>query len=1067
MPASLQFTLGSSITIQTTPDAKVAELKALIAMATGMLASDQVLWVGGSALLDGTTLSSSGVSHGFTVLLKASSEPPPAPPPYGGSIKLMLPTSLASALDRPWVMVPAEANSTVGSIKAVTASITGVDASEQTLTYSGGSSLGNPSTLSSVGLAMPSGTVLALSVGSGASLPSFVAIIALPPPLQPLFGQTVSMSASASSSISELKILVESAVGVHPAEQTLWFGGLLLGVRGVGRRLQLTDLDTLGAAGIGHGDMILLTLPFASPLPPLPSAPPSPPPPTFPIVDGSSNQEIIVKTPWEVDVVGELCEGGPVVSAVVGVSAATALTAAAALSASSFTTSLSVASLQATANPKGATSTAMSIMMGAQRYASSSGLLSNASASYKGAVAATSWAYGDFDDREPVCCKETCKVEVEEVRALFICDSLKRIMLGMLIALIIVAVLHAVVHMLWRRTVNRRWYQLRKWRMVGLRSAPFVPFPSIFVFPGLYLMVMSAFLAGMAGRAITVLLHVDCQAASCLGCRLHAWAAILIILLYTSIIFVMLCQFNSHHRAVAWQPSKEHSTTQELFECCRFMCCVPRPHAPHVNPSGGPSKLDTVGPKRVPPIDRALGHFVRPEADISEPGRTERLLATPMRIRPNLTGDFLDAYGYALLLRSGGMSGRAASFEVTVLVTQLAVALLNGCGAGLQLTPGATPAVVLRSTVFSVQVCAALVVSLVSTSADPLQSMTLAVQFSLEGCQTLLLMLHELNPAMGLEQASMLCAIGALLAPIVLQAYDTFLVASQVGTEGFSLRRLLLYITNLLTLVPRLVMRLLGIQIAEHSALDGIDEITEHAGTDMVKVVEHHHDEVLENKLKRNESLAAGWSATPNKLISESRIHGEPQEPREIKESSDGEGASEQLDAELPVGQLSSARVEREWSSTMRRSIAVSFFEEHEPKMIGKRVHTALSDLPTYQPSSAAAEVAESTSKPSSDALIPSYLEANVAAPSSSYSAARMDVGHRPGFAWLESMVDMDPDTRHTTTSFLIKDRIDRARRAPSTTQASSFPGSTSDGATQTEAGVPSKKWSEFAKLST
>ena len=545
----------------------------------------------------------------------------------------------------------------------------------------------------------------------------------------------------------------------------------------------------------------------------------------------------------------------------VGASATAAVATAATLSISSLGASLGVsaskAASSATSTKSASAATAISIMMGAQRFATSSGLRANVSAAYRGASASTSWAYGDLGNREPVCCEASCEKEIEEVRADFVCTALKRMMLTLLIVAIVTGMLHALVHILWKHTVNRRWYQLRQWRMVDLRSAQFVPFPSMFVFPGLLLMVTSAFITGMTGRAATVLLHTDCQDSACLDCRMHAWAAVLVILLYTYFSFATLVNFNRRHRAVTWQTSEDNSISQELCECCRAICGLPRPRPrrPQIDPTGGQSPH-----KHASPIDRARGHFERPEADVLEPGRTERVLAAPMNIRPRLAGDFLDAYGYSILLRSGGMSALAASFEMIVLTAQLLVALVNGIGAGLQLTPGTTAAAIQMSAVLSVQACTALVISLTKSAADPLQGMAVAVQFSLEGCQTMMLLLHALSPTPRLERASMLFALGALFVPIILQGYDTFIQLSRVGAEGFSFKRLLIFITSLLLMIPRLVMRLLGIQVAEHSALDGVDEIAEHAGLDVAKLAERSHDQDLENKRMRSKSLSAGWS---------------------------------------------------------------------------------------------------------------------------------------------------------------------------------------------------------------
>ena len=278
LPASLQAAHGSTITLQTSSDITIAQLKALIATVTSMSASDQALWFGGSALVDGTTLSASGLVSGDTVLLKLSSDPPPAPPSSGGVVKVTMPASL-QGLFGPFVMIPAESTSTVGAIKAAVTVLTGVAASEQTLAYSGVDLTDSSTTLGVAGVPMPSGGVLDLSLGSGAATPPYVVRVALPPSLQAAFGETISIATSSTASISDLKASISVATVVPVALQTLWFGGLLLGEAAAGRRLQLTDAHTLGVAGIVHLDMVLLTLPSPSPSmpPPSPSFPPAPP----------------------------------------------------------------------------------------------------------------------------------------------------------------------------------------------------------------------------------------------------------------------------------------------------------------------------------------------------------------------------------------------------------------------------------------------------------------------------------------------------------------------------------------------------------------------------------------------------------------------------------------------------------------------------------------------------------------------------------------------------------------------------------------------------------------------
>ena len=249
LPASLQAGIGSVITIQTSSDATTAELKALIATATGMPASSQILWFGGAQLVNTLSLRSLGLVSGDTVLLKLSSDPPPAPPSSGGVVKVTMPASL-QGLFGPFVMIPAESTSTVGAIKAAVTVLTGVAASVQTLAYSGVDLTDSSTTLGVAGVPMPSGGVLDLSLGSGA-LPAFVVNIALPPSLQAAFGETISIASSAATTGAQFRANCAAVVGLPLAEVQLFFNGLAI-----------ADGATLGSANVMHGSTLLMVRPF-------------------------------------------------------------------------------------------------------------------------------------------------------------------------------------------------------------------------------------------------------------------------------------------------------------------------------------------------------------------------------------------------------------------------------------------------------------------------------------------------------------------------------------------------------------------------------------------------------------------------------------------------------------------------------------------------------------------------------------------------------------------------------------------------------------------------------------
>ena len=78
LPVGLQSTHGSTLTLSASSSMSVDELKALIEDVTGIGASSQGVFLGGSELSVGSqTLSGAGVSSGVSVLLSDKSVAPP------------------------------------------------------------------------------------------------------------------------------------------------------------------------------------------------------------------------------------------------------------------------------------------------------------------------------------------------------------------------------------------------------------------------------------------------------------------------------------------------------------------------------------------------------------------------------------------------------------------------------------------------------------------------------------------------------------------------------------------------------------------------------------------------------------------------------------------------------------------------------------------------------------------------------------------------------------------------------------------------------------------------------
>ena len=572
----------------------------------------------------------------------------------------------------------------------------------------------------------------------------------------------------------------------------------------------------------------------------------------------------------ELDVVDVACRIAPVTSGLVAFSAATAATSALATSAVSFGGSLGVASLRM-ANAKsqggGAVASAMAIVMGAQRFAASSGVSADASPAYQSAVGATAWASGDFrakadsncgvaeividgdiddvDDEDPTIDPtvsgststplDSTHLDILDllIPAASVCDSLARIMLVAAIAMVITLLLHALVLQLWKRTVNHRWYLLRRWRLVALRPVRFIPFPSIFVFPGLQLIIFSVFLTGLAQRAMTIVTATSCSGDTCVACLSLAWTALAMIAVFFAVAIRLLIMFNIRYRSATWRLTQRAASSQAvndpIFRMLSMLCSLR--HRLVVDLEGPKSERGDVV------IQRFHGKFERADADLREPARTERLLAAPCSFSRRVTSDAVDAYGYSLLARASGSSSRTASFELIVLGAQVTVGLINGIGSAEAKTR--------MVAVLIVQACSALWILLTLPSADRMQAVVVGMQFCLESCQTAFLLV---DPAR--EQASIMCALGALFAPVVLQLYDFFTQLLRV--KDMSCKTVLLTGVGVVCLLPKVVLRLLGWNVVD----SGVMDVAEHGGTDAHKLAERDHEEALETRRARKASAA-------------------------------------------------------------------------------------------------------------------------------------------------------------------------------------------------------------------
>ena len=205
LPASLQPTYGSRLTIPTSASASVGDLKSRIAGVTGMSASEQQLAFGSLPLTSDTqTLGGAGMVSGDVVTLSS-----PTP-----SVTVNLPAELHSTFG-PSVTVAAGPTDTVADVKAAVEAQTGVPVANQTLAY--------------------------------APPPATYITVGLPASMHATHGPTITLAVDpATETVADVKARVLAQTGVSPSDQTLSFGGSPLS----------NDASTLGSYGVPSGGQV-------------------------------------------------------------------------------------------------------------------------------------------------------------------------------------------------------------------------------------------------------------------------------------------------------------------------------------------------------------------------------------------------------------------------------------------------------------------------------------------------------------------------------------------------------------------------------------------------------------------------------------------------------------------------------------------------------------------------------------------------------------------------------------------------------------------------------------------
>jgi hypothetical protein len=499
------------------------------------------------------------------------------------------------------------------------------------------------------------------------------------------------------------------------------------------------------------------------------------------------------------------------------------------------------------------------LIFGVQRFSMSSGLAANLSSTLHTTVTGSmSWASGDFnllststESRRRMSEVDGAGVAVALSPTAKAKESLWNIALVLLCSALLTIGVQTCARWLWRHRTNREYYHEGRYSL----KASFKGFPSLFVFPGLLMVVVSIFLSGLVSNSMTLVVSAETETCPA-SCKALASLVFLVVLVYEGLSLAALLHFNRRYRATVWvavvPPSEPSKVADPLYRgISKFRALF----------------LGATDSRAV--VTRTRGRYAKPKEDAKEPARTERLLAHPWSLlKGSSAGDFIDAYGFALMARAGGMSNMSTGFEFTILATQLVIGMLNGIGSRLE--PGSSIAIVQIGAVLALQALHSLWVFRTTPSVDRIMNVVVGIQFLLEACQTCLLLLTVFYPpAPVLQSVSLVVAIASVLTPIIQRFYDAVIVQLFKACKGgFDLRAACFAMLGFLVFIPSMIVKVLGIDT------QGADKLAKHAGDDINKLAAKSANEKLALEIEQNaEEVVANlfWNAERNAVARRER----------------------------------------------------------------------------------------------------------------------------------------------------------------------------------------------------
>jgi len=356
------------------------------------------------------------------------------------------------------------------------------------------------------------------------------------------------------------------------------------------------------------------------------------------------------------------------------------------------------------------------------------------------------------------------------------------------------------------------------------KTAGFIAYPGIFVFPSLQTITCTFFMSGLVGTSCELLAtctqYTEANQAACMAPGALVLTAVVCVLLFC-LSQIMHFWINFHH---CWVPMEDPDDVEDVEDPLYRWVSKMRVRLARIPVI----KLICRKSGRFTIIDRNRGEFVRKWENLREPERTERLLRNPIRFYRRCASDALDCLKLVMMNRASGFGIYGILYDYWMLMVQLIVAGLTGIGPVLE--PGTWSADAQVISIFTVQLGTMAFLWGRGPSVDRIDNLIMGCQYAFEGSQTLLIYLG-MQPRFedgqsNMQMAAFFIALGGMALPIVEKGYDAIIVqlSKIFRKDEFSWAACGFAMIGLILTIPALLAEMVGLELGDGDVEGMLDE---------------------------------------------------------------------------------------------------------------------------------------------------------------------------------------------------------------------------------------------------